>query len=368
MGFKENLEDIPPPVFIGREQELREAISRLQRMASNLSVADCVLFFSGVCGSGKTALLQQIREKAHGWGTAGGSAFIDFSIREYKDEFGKTALTREIMQQIAHTADFVVGTPVIIESATTYDLPKDACEKFYNYVNDVYNFKQRRPFVLIFDHLEDMVDDTVWQWAQQELLIPLLDTHHALIVMSSRISPNMFDTDIKFPLKRRSRTCRLPGLSQQQAQQLINQLGSLQQPETVTCGLPGLIEAQVKQQRLSDNSDNVMRYLVEHGIWSRLGKKAQGLEQELVVIALLPNFYRSQLQQLLHTYWPHKYHNVKELLDKLKQSTLLELCPNGGYTIISELKPILQAYCKEKYPDIYAQLWSGRGSNPQPMA
>jgi hypothetical protein len=353
---------------INREEEIREAVQRLDQMLADLPVSECVLHFDGVPMVGKTTLLTGIRREASRKHIA--SALVDFDRERilkgratdriidnwYDGTVGRIHIIEQILSDLSRTGEFVTGSDISSLAAE----PAEAVEKLLVFTRNLYRFNQQRPFLLLFDTIED-IDPETFLWVQDEIVKRFLE-FHTLIIIASRVGPNTVNRDLIYPLERRTKKLHLKPFDSAQTDKQVEAIGAKQLPvqstelNRYTGGLPGLNDAAVRWlvQRKSVEGSELLPYLIDHVIFERLARPVvQEVKAEILAVSPLRQFDSGLLERVIDTLWPSTdgttgLLRIRPLIMKMQESRLVEPYSDGyGYAVPHDLRILLDAYWRQ---------------------
>lgn len=352
-----------PPTVINRTSERAAFRERLDLMRRGDPVFECVLFVHGVSNVGKTTLLNEMRREAKGLA----SAQIDFDREQHVDgrlvddlydgERGRVQVAKELLAQLSASSGFLPRGS--IDAGLT---DGQAAERLLGFINDLYRYTLQRPFVLMFDTIEDS-DLTTFVWTQERILAQLLDRYRVLIAIAGRTPPNTVQRDLIYPLERRTEKLALRPFEAQDTLDQLAALGanqiSLDLPDLAhyTGGLPGLNEAAAQRWLAGQRStEQLSSHLVNAVILKRYASQVtREVQAELFTLSVLRQFDSLLLRELMDALWESKYDSgigpVRTLLRKLQQTRLVEPHPDGyGYTVPHDLRLVLDRYWQDTDP------------------
>lgn len=352
---------------INRQEELGEFTLRLDRLRADLSVFDCVLFVHGVPSVGKTTLLGEMRRQAERLGVL--TAQIDFDQEAsvdgrlvdnlYDGPSGQVQVARTLMQQFSENTGFQPERPILPQSELA---PDEAAGRFVDFARHIHISQGGRPFVLLFDTIEDGNPEMLL-WVQNKILVPLLQQPgRLLVVLASQKRPNISRQDLIYPLERRMYRLHLRPFDRQSTETHLRELKSWEgfqgdDPSFYTSGLPGLNVEAARYVALHNSTDDLLDHLVLKIIFRRLqrskGATKDDVTIQILAVSVLRQFDSGLLRRLMNELWHDRYPSrglgpVHALLLQLEQSNLVEGHPDGyGYTVPHDLRLVLDRYLQK---------------------
>lgn len=343
-------------LFLYREREIdfiNEKIKNLtskssaKKLSENKPLTPSVMYFHGVGGLGKSALIYQIENKAKKVKEIKPSvASINFDNNgRYKNDSGKENILRDIIIQLDIDFNF-----------TREELnPDDESigEKLTKYLKSK---KDPRPIILLFDTLESANTEN-FKWLQENLIAPLLEISRVMVAYAGRKKGQESSLYFPWSIRRHLKFFPLERFTEKQTRDHINKLfetRDVKVPKNVmelTGGIPALNEniADLIIANPDSNSQDYLKNIVEKTIFS--DKKEISLYREdLMYVSVLRQFDNRLLDFLIKKLAWRKYEeeyirSEMVLLQKMLDTTLLENYPDGyGYVFAINYRRMVDSY------------------------
>lgn len=343
-----------------RQDEIRLALGLVENMMAGVTRRDSVIVISGALLSGKTTLIDEIKRHLSDQSCA--TAKVDFQTMETTETDEETlrrGIAVSIAEQLCTAANFVPGRSI------APDIPaNDNAERLVELSNDISDYQDKRPQIIIFDSIEASPRGT-FDWAQENILSPLLasDKLREAIIIGSREVPMPMGADyLSSSVKRDLTDKHTVRLAPFTPKQILSQLEAIRADESlfsligteslrnVTAGLPGLIDRAARQlNEIPGLSANELGdHLVEDVLFQHRadGKDSLGdQKEELLAVSLLPSFDEDLLREVLG-----KSVNPRDVIRKLIKAQVIEPISGRGYGMDGSLRSILSRYVKQNQP------------------
>jgi hypothetical protein len=360
---------------INRDEEVGEATQRLDQMLNDIMVPEAVLFFFGVPTVGKTTILQSIDRRAASLGVP--RALIDFdrhprshqqtSVDEYQGDAGRIRIIERMIAALSRTGQF---TPTYAEDRYL-DRVDQAITRLMVFARELYRANRNKPFLLMFDTIEECDPQTLL-WLQQEILVPFLNEFYTLVVIAGRTEPNTTRRDLIYPIERRTLKIQVKPFDEEKTEQQILAIGardmrlSGSKLASYTSGLPGLNEAAVRWMHTAKRNmpgPELRAYLVEEIIFEqRLADVVPYVKSRLLAVTPLRQFDSGLLGRVIVSIFPKDYESInirviRELLRRLQETRMVESHPDGyGYVIPRDIRMTLDDYWRNLQPNDHIQV------------